>query len=168
MTAYIVDTSVINRQDQPLVHDRLTEIGWHRLTITTVNVLEVGVSARNADEHAKILGSLHRMFRVVAPSPWAHERAIELQSALTANAEHRSAGLPDLLIAATAEQFNVPVLHYDRDFMTLAKRTGCNAEWVCEPGTLDAGGHRKRSLDDPDDTYHNPPGYTDETTCSNR
>lgn len=38
--------------------------------------------------------------------------------------EHRSAGPVDLLVAAAAEEAELTLLHYDRDFETIARTTG--------------------------------------------
>jgi hypothetical protein len=42
----------------------------------------------------------------------------------------------DLLIAATAELNRLVVLHYDRDFDTVARATGQPAAWVANPGSV--------------------------------
>lgn len=51
-------------------------------------------------------------------------RARTVQEQLTTKGEHRSAGPVDLLLAATAEQSGLTLLHYDRDFETIARTTG--------------------------------------------
>lgn len=50
---------------------------------------------------------------------------------------HRALSLPDLLIAATAEQHRRTVLHYDGAFDMIASLTGRAAERVVPPGTAD-------------------------------
>ncbi|MCX4576341.1 PIN domain-containing protein [Streptomyces sp. NBC_01571] len=62
------------------------------------------------------------------------QRAREVQQLLTDNGEHRSAGPVDLLIAATAEVSDLTLLHHDRDFETVARRTGRSSAWRAEPG----------------------------------
>jgi predicted nucleic acid-binding protein len=49
---------------------------------------------------------------------------------------HRQAKLPDLLIAAAAEQFGCAVLHYDQDFEAIAAVTGQEARWLAPRCTL--------------------------------
>ncbi|MFC6014254.1 PIN domain-containing protein [Nocardia lasii] len=63
-------------------------------------------------------------------------RTPEVQQLLTEQGKHRSAGAADLLIAATAEASRVTVLHYDRDFETLAEVTGQPTQWIAPPGTI--------------------------------
>jgi predicted nucleic acid-binding protein len=64
-------------------------------------------------------------------------RALEVQGDLARRGQHRAVRLPDLLVAAIAEQSNLVVLHYDRDFDRVAAVTGQVCEWVVPPGTAD-------------------------------
>lgn len=45
--------------------------------------------------------------------------------------------MPDLLIAAAAEQDHLVLLHYDSDFDLIAKVTGQQCHWVVPAGTVD-------------------------------
>jgi predicted nucleic acid-binding protein len=49
---------------------------------------------------------------------------------------HRQVTIPDLLIAATAELAEVPVLHYDRDFELIAEITGQPMRAIAPLGSL--------------------------------
>jgi len=49
---------------------------------------------------------------------------------------HRSVKLPDLLIAAAAEDAAVGVLHYDEDFDTLATVLDFQSRWIAPRGSL--------------------------------
>jgi hypothetical protein len=64
------------------------------------------------------------------------EQAFEIQEALTEQAQHRSASIPDLIVAATARARNLEILHYDRDFVTIARFTEQPARWIVPPGTV--------------------------------
>jgi len=64
------------------------------------------------------------------------ERAAEIREALTEQAQHRSASIPDLIVAATARAHNLEILHYDRDFDTIARFTEQSARWIVPPGTV--------------------------------
>ncbi|WP_372337766.1 hypothetical protein [Streptomyces sp. MK5] len=59
-----------------------------------------------------------------------------MQQQLTAKGLHRSAGAADLLVAAPAELRGLTVLHYDKDFETIASVTGRPAQWPAPPGSL--------------------------------
>jgi predicted nucleic acid-binding protein len=76
--------------------------------------------ADRLDKH-RLLG---QVFAWVPMSDRAFERAVEIQEALARRGEHRSAGVVDLLIAATAERHQLIVLSEDRDFDTVAAVTG--------------------------------------------
>jgi len=56
---------------------------------------------------------------------------------LTEKGQHRSAGPIDLLVAATAELTGLTLLHYDRDFETVTRATGQDAQWLAPPGSID-------------------------------
>ena len=54
---------------------------------------------------------------------------------------HRSAGaqrlpLVDYLVAAAALELGAAVIHYDRDYDTLAELMGFESVWLAPPGTL--------------------------------
>jgi predicted nucleic acid-binding protein len=49
---------------------------------------------------------------------------------------HRSVTLPDLLIAAAAQDANLGVLHYDEGFDTLAGVLAFESRWIAPRGTL--------------------------------
>ncbi|MEV4059318.1 hypothetical protein [Nonomuraea dietziae] len=53
--------------------------------------------------------------------------------------KHRGPSIAALLIAATAEAWELTVLHYDRDFETIAEVTQQPTEWVVPPGEADLG-----------------------------
>jgi hypothetical protein len=45
--------------------------------------------------------------------------------------------IPDLLVAAAAEDAGLVVLHYDADFDRISAVTGQRCEWVVPPGSID-------------------------------
>ena len=55
---------------------------------------------------------------------------------LAARSQHRHFKLPDLIIAATAEEHGATVLHYDAGYDRIAEVTGQPAEWVTGKGSL--------------------------------
>ncbi|WP_218020403.1 hypothetical protein [Nocardia sienata] len=59
-----------------------------------------------------------------------------MQQLLTERGCHRSAGVADLMIAATGEANRLTILHYDRDLETVAEATGQPTQWVAPPGTI--------------------------------
>ena len=55
---------------------------------------------------------------------------------MTARGTRRSAGVVDLILAATAELNGLTLVHYDRDFDEISKVTGQPAVWVAAPGSI--------------------------------
>jgi predicted nucleic acid-binding protein len=99
--------------------------------------LETLFSARDLNEYEAGAERFRIAFPWVPVPERAWDRAAEVQYALARRGQHRAASVPDLLIAATAEQHRLVVLHYDRDFETIAEITGQPAEWVVPPGAAD-------------------------------
>lgn len=48
----------------------------------------------------------------------------------------RSVKIADLLIAACAERYRLPIVHYDHDFETIISVMGQPTHWVAAPGSL--------------------------------
>lgn len=57
-------------------------------------------------------------------TPRIEDRAVELQSLLADQGQHRAPSIPDLVNAATAELAELTVLHLDKDFDLIAEITG--------------------------------------------
>jgi predicted nucleic acid-binding protein len=64
------------------------------------------------------------------------DRALAMHRELAAKSQHRHFRLPDLIIAATAEEHGATVLHYDADYDRIAEVTGQPVEWVATKGSL--------------------------------
>ena len=93
--------------------------------VSTVTLLEVAYSARSAADMAAIL---HEQPLADMPvehvTPGAEKRTLEVLEILAARGQHRAPAIPDLLIAAVAEQARLVVLHVDKDFELIAEVTG--------------------------------------------
>jgi len=61
-------------------------------------------------------------------------RMLGVQQDLAKRGHHRSVGVVDLLVAATAEAHWATVLHYDSDFERIAEITGQPHEWIVPRG----------------------------------
>jgi len=64
------------------------------------------------------------------------EQAAEIQEALIEQPQHRSASISGLNVAATARAQGLEILHYDRDFDTIARFTEPPTRWIVPPGTV--------------------------------
>lgn len=126
MTNWLIDKSALVRlADSPDAAEWANRIERGLVRISTVTRLEVGFSARSADDlrTAFSVAPLARL-PVEYLTPAAEDRAVEVQLALAERGHHRAASIPDLLVAATAELAQLTVLHVDKDFNLVAQVTG--------------------------------------------
>lgn len=133
---HLVDTSVISRLGEPAVHavvDPLTHTG--QVGRAGITDLEVGYGSRNAREWDQDMADLS-VFKLVETTAEHVQRARQVQR-LLASRSQRGRKVPDLLIAAAAEQDHLVLLHYDSDFDLIAKVTGQQCQWVVPAGTID-------------------------------
>jgi predicted nucleic acid-binding protein len=133
---HLVDTSVISRLSEPDVRaivDPLTEAG--QVGRAGITDLEVGYGSRNAREWDQDMADLS-VFKLVETTAAHVQRARQVQR-LLASRSQRGRKIPDLLIAAAAEQDRLVLLHYDSDFDLIAKVTGQRCQWVVPAGTID-------------------------------
>ena len=134
--SHILDTSVLTRLGAPSVRavvEPLAAVG--RAARAGISDLEIGYSARNAAEWDKLVGALDA-FELVETTAEHIRRARQVQRMLAA-ASQRGRKIPDLLVAAAAEQAGYTVLHYDAGFDLVASVTGQPCQWVVPPGTID-------------------------------
>lgn len=100
-------------------------------------LLEVGYSARSAEDHRELLLALGRLPHV-AMSETIERLALRAQTELARVGHHRVAPA-DLIIAAAAHEARAGVLHYDRHYDVIAAKTSLEfaSEWLAGPGSLD-------------------------------
>ena len=132
---YLADKSAhaqrYNSDDAARRLDR--EMAAGRLAVCEMVALELLYSARNGSDYLRLDTALRAL-------PWAEtdgsamRRALEVQRQLARRGQHRRP-LPDLVIAATAEQAGLTVLHYDHNFDLIGDLTGQPMEWVVPRGT---------------------------------
>jgi predicted nucleic acid-binding protein len=93
--------------------------------ITTVTLLEIGYSARDAgDLDSGLRGAPVGSMPIEYATPIAEDRAVRVLTLLADRGQHRAPSAPDLIIAATAESAGLVVLHSDKDFELIAEITG--------------------------------------------
>lgn len=134
---YLADKSALARLHLPGVREELEPLMSRALAgICGITELEMLFSARNIQERSRMKEQLEAsMDRVGTPEDiW--DRAAEIQEALTEHAQHRSASITDLIVAATARVRGPEILHYDRDFDTIARYTEQPVRWIVPPGTV--------------------------------
>ncbi|MCD0446512.1 PIN domain nuclease [Glycomyces sp. A-F 0318] len=128
---YLIDTSALAR----LMRGEESEQGWDRaaaaglIAVCPIIELEYFFSSRSWKDRQQDEQDMTALFCWVHVDERMFRRAVEVQSALTRNGHHRSAGPVDLLVAATAEFHDLTLLHRDRDFDCIAAVTGQRMEW---------------------------------------
>ena len=126
MTSWLIDKSALVRlAASPDAEAWANRIERGLVRITSLTRLEVGYSARSADE---LRASIRRPPLSAMPvehlTPTIEDRAVAVQTALADRGHHRGPSVPDLVIAATAELADLTVLHLDKDFELIADITG--------------------------------------------
>lgn len=132
---FLLDTSVLTRLSATSILHRIEELDSEGLAHTTMTDLEIGFSARNADEWDRLIVALGA-FRRVGVEEHHFDRARQVQREL-ATRGLKGRKVPDLLIAAVAEAASLTVLHYDAGFDHIATVTGQPTQWIVERGSID-------------------------------
>jgi len=129
---HLVDTSVLNRLGRAEVRQVIEPLAAAgKLGRPRICDLEVGYSARNAQEWDRLMAALGVLDSVDTTAVHLR-RALQVQR-LLAGRSQRGRKIPDLLVAAAAEELDVGVLHYDADFDLIA---GQRCTWVVPAGTV--------------------------------
>jgi len=135
---HLLDNSVLARMAKPLVAARVEPlIVAGRAATCAITDLEQLFSARSGKEHREWREEIALRFVNVGVRQTTLDRAIEVQGLLADRAQHRAASIPDLVVAAAAEQAALTVLHYDADFELIATVTRQPTEWVVPRGSID-------------------------------
>ncbi len=125
-SSWLIDKSALVRLGHSTEADEwANRIDRGLVAISTLTRLEVGYSARTAQELSRALGSPPvAAMPIEYLTPAIEDRAVEVQRLLAEQGHHRAPSIPDLLIAATAELTGRTVLHLDKDFELVAELTG--------------------------------------------
>ena len=115
-----------------------TEVRSGRVLVCDLVILELVRLAPN-EQRARALAARLAAFDTLAMPQSLWSRAREVQLSMAAPGDHRRVPPPDLLIAATAELTNTPLVHYDRDYERIAAVTGQEHVWFVPDGTLAQG-----------------------------
>lgn len=135
MTGWLIDKSALVRlASSPDAQEWADRIQRGLVRISTVTRLEVGYSARTAEDLRRALAvpPLSSM-PVEYLTPAIEDRAVEVQATLADRGQHRAPSIPDLLIAAAAELAQLTVLHIDQDYDLIAGITGQPVERLSQP-----------------------------------
>lgn len=128
---FLADKSALARIKHPSVERRLAPLILAG-EIATCGIIELEVlySARGYDDLVSVRSERTDAFPNVPIKQRDFDRATDLLAALARAGKHRSAGIPDLLLASLAERTGLTLLHYDQDFDLIAAHSRLKAEWV--------------------------------------
>lgn len=119
---------------QPAGVERFTQLMRAGEVATCAIVdLEILFSARSRRDYEEMYQDRLLGYERVAIDEGTAMRALEVQQALATSGKHRSAGVPDLMIAAAAEHAGLVLLHCDHDFEAIAEVTGQPQEMIERP-----------------------------------
>jgi predicted nucleic acid-binding protein len=134
---FLADKSALTRRDtRPEVREVLEPllVAGEIATCGIVD-LELLYSARDRATYRALTEALRGMPRVAVDDA-AVSRAVAVQAMLAERSQHRAVPLPDLLVAACAEQAGLTVLHYDADFDRIAQLTNQATQWIVPRGSV--------------------------------
>jgi predicted nucleic acid-binding protein len=135
---FLADKSAWVRAQSPRVNRQFASAlrNGQIATCPIVN-LELLYSARDRKAFDALAADLARLrdIPITRSVTNAAQRALR-QLAHMRPPRHRTVPLPDLLIAAAAEEAAVGVLHYDEHFDTLAEVLAFESRWIARRGSL--------------------------------
>ncbi|MFJ7156090.1 PIN domain nuclease [Streptomyces sp. NPDC101118] len=135
---YLIDKSAAARILRPKVRESwLERLRAGRISVCEPTEFEMLYSARASDHYKEMKSQLRSLYgwQPVPEDGWL--KALDVQEALVERGWHRSASAADILVAVTAREHRLTVLHYDRDFDTLSGVIDVRTQWLAEPGTID-------------------------------
>ena len=131
----LLDTSVLTRLRHPSVRAVVEPLAARgEAARAGISDLEIGYSARNDAEWDSRMRSLE-VFLLVETTAQHVRRARQVERMLAARSQS-GRKIPDLLVAAAAEELEYTILHYDRDFDLIATVTGQRCKWVVPQGSI--------------------------------
>jgi predicted nucleic acid-binding protein len=134
---WLLDSSALAQAHQPEVTARLEPLLRAGLLHSCpVLDLEALATARTSDSYRTLATERREAFRDVPLQPAIGERALSLQGLLTRRAHSGAADPRDLVVAATALEHNLSVLHYRRVFALLAELCDLDQHPVAPLGSL--------------------------------
>jgi predicted nucleic acid-binding protein len=136
-TGWLLDTSALAVAHRPEVAEQIEPLLRAGLIYSCpVLDLEALATARAADDYRTMATHRREAYRSVPLQPTITEEALSLQARLTRRARSAPAEPRDLLVAATALEHNLSVLHYRRVFEVLAELCDLDQRPVVPLGSL--------------------------------
>jgi predicted nucleic acid-binding protein len=133
--SYLADTSMVSRLQRPSGIDRrwVDVVQAGLVGVCPVVEAELMRTAKNKADRDQLRTTMRSLF-TWHPIPDSAWRFVErTQDALVDLGHHRGPSIIDLLVAATAEAWDLTVLHVDRDFDTIANVTDVKTQRADKP-----------------------------------
>jgi predicted nucleic acid-binding protein len=133
----VVDTSAwVRAHHAPVREPWRQALRANRIRVAPAVRLEILFSARDGQD----FDTLSERLSALRPAPLTAS-VIRMAEAAMRQLAHRSAGaqrIPtvDYLVAAAAQELGAAVLHYDRDYDTIAEVMEFESLWLAAPGSL--------------------------------
>lgn len=135
IASYLIDQSAYTRIRIPAVREVVEPLLLDdEVAVCPMVTLELLYSAKATDDYDRLsvlLGELPSA--TMNAATWSV--ALDLQRRLSRRGQHPIA-IPDLLIAAAAIQYDLVVLHYDKDFDLIATVSDLRHQWVVDKGSV--------------------------------
>ncbi|MBA3422713.1 MAG: PIN domain-containing protein [Thermoleophilaceae bacterium] len=133
----LADTSAWGRASLPPVAADWSEaIRRGEIVTSPVVELEVLFAARDAPDielREEVFAPLRRL---ALSASVAHAALAAMRELAGRSAGYHRIPLPDYLIAASAQEFGIDVLHYDHHYDRLAEVMRFESRWIAPPGSL--------------------------------
>jgi predicted nucleic acid-binding protein len=135
IASYLIDKSAYTRIRIPAVREVVEPLLLDdQVAVCPMVTLELLYSAKSTDDYDR-LSVLLGEFPSATMNAATWSVALDLQRRLSRRGQHRIA-IPDLLIAAAAIQYDLVVLHYDKDFDLIAAVSDLRHQWVVDKGSV--------------------------------
>jgi predicted nucleic acid-binding protein len=127
---FLIDTSALIRYPQPEVAARLDELTVASMAATCgVVELQLLGALTDAQIYVKVATLWRAAFARLETVEADYHRAAQVRVLLMEGGQ-RGVAWPTLVIAAVAERYGVPVVHYDKTFDLIAGVTEQLMDWV--------------------------------------
>jgi predicted nucleic acid-binding protein len=139
VVTYLFDKSALARVGRSTAIDDAFESFalTGRLATCAVVDLEIGFSTRTLREFDSVFADRRTLYHDLALTREVTQRALDVQRELVRRGKHRGPGASDLLVAACAEVHGAVVVHYDKDFDTIASVTKQSVQWIIPRGSAE-------------------------------
>lgn len=137
VATHAIDTSALARINRPSVTEVLQPLiqSGRVATCAPLDFEDLyRAQSLTAYEQTKWIRQTRYEYLPTDDEQW--QRAREVQAVLAAKGRLRDVGMADLLIAAVAERHALTLIHYDKDFDTIADITGQSTRWVVPRGSV--------------------------------